>query len=286
MTIALDLQIDEPLRGGLMDNSRELPVSETEWREGVQVTSQCNVDGGTWGCGRAYAEDGGETKTVNELGPTDIFESTTIYNVAECNVAGSRSLIGNRQELVAREGLDVVKYSLMADVLYTGEVGIGELQSTPNPSFFSTARIPEGQNYLTPSSITNTMTGLIEVLCAQWRRQVVFHVPIQFMPQMLNSSLVVWDWDRNRYYMGNYPVSFDCYLNYGPESAVDPVPNVDGSELWIYMSSIPYISFGDEGTDGYTEVQINRHTERAERGAIATFDPCSVWAAKASVYDV
>lgn len=281
MTYTPKLAAPYQRRGGLADNVGALGAPLAEWREGVQWTSQCEVAPGVWGCGR----HAGEPKGVAAPGDTDMFGPTIFESAAQCNVAGSISLIGNRQKQIAAQGLQMSRWQLMADLLYEGFTGIGAGgQDNPNPNFFDVASVPENQNYDTPSSITATLEGLLDHECNRWSEPIL-HVPNQFRQFFIEQYLVEYDPSTGRYAIGDLRVSFDCYQNRGPVAAdVRDAPE-DGSAFWMYLSSVPQVEWDSNIQQyDYTEVQLNRYTAVAEQGGIAVFDPCSVVAALANVY--
>lgn len=283
MSVKLPLQPANQLRGGLADNVSPLGYPVSEWREGVQYTSQCELDGFIWGCGRSD----GDPKALSLLGDTVNFLPTTLGGAASCDVAGSRSLIGNRQQQVALGVLERTQWQQLAQVLHDGFIGVGAGGTdVENPNFYASATVSANQSYTAPSSIAATLEGMYDTYCNRYSGDVLVHVPQQFRAFWIEQRLVEFDRASNRYYMGNTPVSFDCYSNVGPASAADPTPPVldDGSAFWMYMSSVPIVEMDVVEEYDYTDVRQNSYTAVAERGAIALFDPCSVVAGLASVY--
>lgn len=281
MTYTPKLAAPYQRRGGLADNVGALGAPLAEWREGVQWTSQCDVSQFVWGCGR-YA---GEPKPTAAPGDTDLFSPSIFGSSAQCDVAGSISLIGNRQKQIAIQGLQKTRWAQMASLLQTGETGVGTAGAdNPNPSFYDNATVLASQNYDTPSSITATLEGLLDDECARWSEPIL-HVPNQFRQFFIEQYLVEYDSSTGRYAIGDLRVSFDCYQNRGPVAAdVRDAPE-DGSAFWMYLSSVPQVEWDSNIQQyDYTEVQLNRYTAVAEQGGIVVFDPCSVVAALANVY--
>lgn len=283
-----NLPLDEPaaIRGGLADNTLPIQATAEQWREGVTRTSQCDVTAFRWQCGRSE----GDPKETTDLGDADTFYPTMIGVATDCTVFGSRSLIGNRQLEVAQGGLALREWSMLALTMYDGLVGNGAAgDENPNPSFYGSATLVPSQSFTAPAPIPNTLEGMLDTYCSRWSGEVVIHVPQQFLPYWIDQELVTLGED-GVYRHGHHRVSFDCYPNSGPTQAVDdssdPDATVDPPDgaFWMYMSSVPRVGFADVSSGESTDPQQNMHSAVAERGAIITFEPCSVVAALASVY--
>lgn len=288
MPAPLRIQPPKMLRGGLKSVAGDLnalmPVSE--WRTGVQYTPQCDIDGFIWGCeGSSVVADDGLKPNTPPGSASDIYPGTLGVR-SQCNIGGRQTVIGDVVRQVAEQGLERARYSLLADIMYDGEVG----RATPNVSFKTDATVPAGFDPLVPAGIVNTMQGLLDAACTCWDQQLVFHVPVAYLPHFLAKYIVEWDEGAGVYRMGAHLVSFDCYTNLGPD-AVDPddrIPAADGSEVWIYATGAPLIGL-DPDIDVHSSIldaRINLYNVVAEQGGIVLMDSCCIVGAKAAVCPV
>jgi hypothetical protein len=236
-----------------------------------------------WGCDQGHDTGEGNIteKPITSPSSEVLVNPGVVGVVSECDVAGRKSIVGDRQRQVAELGLQRVQWNLAAEILYSGDVGL----AAANPSFKTSATIPAGWDPLVPSGIEETIEGLLEAVCDCWHGQLVLHVPQQFLPHFLVRSLVVFDVSADVYRMGAHLVSFDCYPNLGPDDAApNEDPAADGSEVWMYVSPPPRIEFGAnfELAEALTPLQ-NVSAVRAERPVIVALDPCCVIGAKAGI---
>lgn len=279
MSVPLPIQVQRPLKGGLASVMMPIPVGESDWRTGVQITPVCGLEPFVWGC----ASDG--DKDVSSVEATVEFQATTIGVEVECGPNGPHSPIGDIARDTAARGLERTRWSRLAQVLHDGEVAGGNVGSwTTNPSLQSTATTPDGFDPDNVAGITSTLAGLLDGLCGCWQADVVVHVPVGFLPYFVRATLVEWDASRELWTMGGFDFSFDCYPNLGPPAVeiASPTPT-DGSEVWMYVSSRPMAGWSSEEIVAARKVQLNEYIVEASRGAIVAFDPCCTLAAKATV---
>lgn len=278
MSVPLQIQPQKPLRGGLQGVVSPMPLTEEEWRTGVQLTPVCGLEPFVWGCA---SED---EKPVADIEDYSEFSSTMIGVEVQCGPNGPNSPIGDIARRIARQGLERTRWSRLAQVLSDGVVGGGSVGGwAVNPSLQSEALTPSGFDPDNPAGIAPTLQGLLDGLCACWQGDIVFHVPASYLPQFVRQYIVEWDSARGVWTMGPYDFSFDCYPNLGPEAVEDVTPTAqDGSEFWIYATSRPLAAFSREMAFDARGVDRNNYLVEALRGAIVAFDPCCAFAAKAA----
>lgn len=293
MPAPLPIQPPRLLRGGLASVAVDVPLPVEEWRTGVIWTTQCEVDSFVWGCDSAERGGGGQVKPAAALGADEPeFYPGVIGARTTCDIAGSRTIIGDRVRTIAEQMLDRTRYGQLAQILADGDVG-RDAAGVPdrNPSVVYDGQVPANFNNNSPSTLRGTMQGLMDAACTCWDQQLVFHVPRPYLAQFLHERLVVWDEADGVYRMGDHLVSFDCYPNIGPDQDFagnaqpdQNVPAADGSEVWIWATSRPMIGL-DEVMDDYShrDVRQNSYDVVAEQGAIVMVDPCCIYAAKAVV---
>ena len=308
MPAPLKLQPPRTLRGGLASVSDDLSalMPASEWRTGVQYTTKCSTDSFIWGCegGANESLDTGEFDTEKTetatAAPHDVdFYPGMIGSTTECMVAGRQTVIGDLVRQSAEQSLDRVRYSTLAQILYYGNVG----RTDRNASLQGDATVPDGFDPSAPSGIKQTLQGLLDATSRCWDQQLVFHVPAQYLPYFLADALVEFDQSAGVYRMGAHLVSFDTYVNLGPNAliggsggfdpeeddpALDPrLASADGSDFWIYATSTPLI--GLDAVDVQSSIldpRLNKYRVVAEQGAIILFDPCCAIGAKAAVCPV
>lgn len=277
VSVPLQIQPQIPPIGGLASVAAPLPLTEPEWRTGVQLTSLCGLEPFVWGCSSS------DDKPVYATGDTVEFQSTTIGVEVACGPNGPNSPIGDIARKSAVEGLKRSEWQRLAIVLSDGVVGGGSVGSFgSNPSFQSEAVLAPNLDVTDPRGLVATVTDVLGVLCECYQSDTVLHVPAKFLPYFLAETLVEFDVSSGTYKLGVFDVSFDCYLNLGTPAAEILQPTAtDGSEVWVYASTRPMIAMDRVVTVGSTQVQQNEYLYEASRGAIAVFDPCCLFASKA-----
>lgn len=288
MSVPLQIRPQKPIRGGLESVATPLPMTEEDWRTGVQIQTVCGLEPFVWGCASVTdPEDPDTWKPVADILPYSEFSSTMIGLEVACGPNGPNSPIGDIAKRIAQEGLERVRFSRLAQVLANGDVGGGATAGFgTNPSLQEDSSNPDGFVLATPAGILTTIQGLLDAVTDCWQTDVVFHVPLSFLPHFLDNHLVEWDAERGVWHMGPYEFSFDLYPNLG--SAADELATptaTDGSEVWIYVTSRPLYAFSREMTIAARKQRLNEYVVEALRGAIIVFDPCCAMGAKAQVCD-
>lgn len=299
MTANLPLKAYPGIRGGLESVVAPLPLTEDEWRRGVNVRSSfvgelyvSGYGGGSWG-----AVDEGDEKPVNQPGSDWDFFPVTIGDIFECGALVPQGSPAERDiQFHAEALLEREQYRKLAELLYTGETYVcGDLEDAnddgdvddpdegvdfTNPGFIALAELPVGYDDGAPGSIRGVFQGLLDSVCDVWTSDPVFHVARAWMPHFLG-DVVKWDEATQTFRFGPHLVSFDCYPNEGPAGTTTAV---DGSEVWVYASMQPMVGIGDNvEVQRARNARQNTHQIRAEREAIIAFDATLVAAAKATV---
>lgn len=306
MKIILPLQKPMPIVGGLASVTTRLSslgYRPDQWQgDGIEWTPQCDQNLGVWGCA-TLQNDPLEEKVANSTSPSEVFNSALIYAQANCLGIDRVSPLGDMAQQMAINALEAHKWSQLARVLHEGDV---QHPDGPNPSLQSMAEVPVGYthaNIVDPPGLASGVQSLLETVCGCNSADVVLHVPMQYAPQFMKNYLVEWEEPKNsdgmdsadqtdgKWMLGPYEVSFDCYPNVGPVSvesipgyvAGDRIPDADGSEVWIYLSSRPLGDFGDDYQVDSEFVRTNSRLNEAAQFGVIAVDPCCVVAVKASV---
>lgn len=281
MTTPLPIQVRPHLRGGLEsavnDPSRMLgadgtPLSEAQWRTGVEIIGFGGEFLFTWGC--ASSGD----KPAQYLGDMATFDSTIVGIDVICDGIGSRDTwVGDLLAQAARIGFDRGFYGRVAQILIDGDVGGA---AGPNPSFNSSATFPSGFNPNAPGDFEGSMQGLLEIARNCSHSDVIFHIPMQFLPYALRHG-VRWEESVGYYRYGAFRVIFDAYPNVGPAGTAT-APN--GTEFWMWMTGPIFVERAAQidTIDGHEHVQ-NSWSVLVEQGAIVAFDPGCVGAVKVRI---
>ena len=288
MTVPIPIIPQGSRRGGLESVSVPIPLPVTDWRNGVEITPACGTLPYVWGCTSPQRLAPDDVKPISPIPAGVQFWPTLVGVETQCVRRDMGSPIGDVQTEVAQVGLTRTEWSVAAGVLYDGNIGNLSVlieQNGANPSFYSEATVVAGQNYVTPAPLLASVRKLIAEACDCYGDQFTLHVPAQYLPHFMFNELVEWYEDMGHYMMGNIPVSFDCYENLGPLSTpapADRIPAADGSEVWIYASATPLVSFGDtEFVEAFYPLR-NERTIELVRPLIVAFDNCCVFAALAT----
>lgn len=211
------------------------------------------------------------TKLFNDVPAETRVEPFILGTGYECSMPLSNSPV---QQLAA-EALKVGEWSAIATVIHSNP---DNLAGVLNWADEATDITPA-----TPAGLANTLQGLLDqAACSCWGRgELYLHVPLQYLPYFLEQSLIVWD--DNTPKLGPINVVFDCYPNTPPTVNTGGAANVDGSEVWLYLTGPQYIGVGDVLTTDTGYLQQNTNVSLVERYAIGVFDGCCVYAAKAVV---
>lgn len=254
------------LAGGLLASARVLPATYDEWRQGINFNTGCNPDGtGLIGC--VDPEDATD-KNISDIGVVEEFSPFLAYSGRSCSTwVSSEELIE-----AASQGLESTISKAFATQLQLGTVGT-------NPSLNSTATdITPGGG---PVDLVNTFSGLVQAICECGINDLTFHVNLRAIPFLLERQIVKWDADSGTWKHGPYTVSADCYGTVGPGEDEE---NVDGSEVWVYVTGPIEVGIGDAQPVEGLDVQVNGKLELVERLGILRFDTCCVYAAKAELF--
>lgn len=280
MTVPLPLQPRTPLRGGLASVAQPVPLPESDWRGGVFYTPQVAGTAFRWGC----AVDAETLKDVSDTPGSELFDSTTIGVLYECGPGARNTSIGDILEASAVSDFRAQRWSEAARLLQDGVVYSGENAGGLNPGLKDATLAPlfvEAAN----GTLREAVAQVLQISCACLRSDPVLHVPRQYLPHFLAEALVQWDPARSLYHMGPIDVSFDCYANEGT-AAVEAGGNptaADGSEVWIWATSRPLVSWSSEEIVGTVHAQRNENYVRVEQGVIAMIDPDCIYAARAAL---
>lgn len=277
--MAYNLPLQEPYqrRGGLADNVQSVDVPVASWRDGVVLHAQCDQVGFLWNCGRHL----GDPKPVAAPEDGDLFLPTVMGSASSCTTPARSSLIGNRPQQIAERSLEsIVRWNLLAQLLYDGVRGEGEEgDENPNPGLIGSAAVLDSQDYAQPSSIAATLEGMFDANCSRWSEPAL-HVPQQFRWYFIEQGLVTYA--DGVYRIGDLRVIFDCFPNVAPDAATED--DVPAGAFWMYLASRPIVMWDSVTQADALDARQNEYTALAERGVIAMFEPCSVVAAMASVY--
>lgn len=215
-----------------------------------------------------------DDKAVNTVAASERFEPILLGSAFACQPNPSQP---DRISTLAHYSLSLHEWQRIATTIHS------------NPSALVGVRnwADEATEVVAPISglagLTNTISGLLDAAgCACWGAgEQYLHVPKQFMPFFAQDHLVRWQGEKA--YIGFLNVVFDCYPNTPPTVNVGGAAAADGSEVWMYLTGDQWIGLGDvyETRAGYT--RQNEDVSLVERHALGVFDPCCVFAAKASV---
>lgn len=305
MTTPLKIQASPPLRGGLDAVASPLPMSEDEWRVGIEVTPPARNSVHLWdatGCADvgyeldAAAGAGAPAelteKTENGVASGFKFYPTGIVAQVECHVSGTQSAIGDIILENAQADLDRMQWRALEAVLHGAAPVMGPAGER-NPSLAnydddgvgqSAPTLPDGFDPTAPGDLKGSLQGLLDGICACSKGDLTLHVPVSFLPYFLVDGAVRWNEDTGRYTYGSHTVSFGCYPNRGPQDTEAASPTADdGTEVWIYSTGPVYYAFGDTDTVQEVVRRQNKAIALVERPAIVAFDPVCVYAVKAKV---
>jgi hypothetical protein len=246
--------------GGLLSVARRLPAG-SDWRGGITFTPQCGTTSGRWSCTTAGEKD------VSDKPDPQRFDPFLIHSGARCSGA---PVMDDLQELVRGE-LTRASSGWMAEELVLSDPDVGNLDL----STAATDITPLDGLDPAPTSLKNSIAGLLSAASECGAGEVMLHVPIVTLVYLIDLGL---EWRDGHYWLGAIPVSVDKYPPLGGVA-------IDDSEAWLYLTRPVEFEITPIG-----EIEFNHFTGRlneavlvGERLAVLRFDPCCVYAIRAVV---
>lgn len=272
----------------LATTARRLPGA-FEWRTGIAFRQgQCPTSG-RW----RYCPDGLDEKTADAGHGSTGFVPFSIYATVRCDM--TTPLSADEQHQLVQDQLDAVTPWHLARELWTGEFNTS---GQPNPTL--QAPSPGATNEFDPSHVITSPDAAVDALGALYALYerttkhgggAVAHVPSELITHLFHQGLVKQQGDV--FVAPNFVVSpgpgYPGSGAYGPKTAAHPSgATADSSHVWIYMTGPVEFATGEvqvlpEGSMAFAPRRTNRHELWAEAPAIVRFDPCSVFAALATI---
>lgn len=259
----------KPPRGGLLDRAERIPLAMTEWRYGVTAVPACGAPVQPWSCEFGQTPTPGQLKTFDSVGDAYTFKPFLPNAPQKCE--------GIVTELVREQALSRYERGLSA---YFARELVEAPSLVGNESFVSVGT--DITPATGPSSLVNTLYGLLEYLTGCGLYNGMIHMPIEALPRALSENLL--EYLDGAYWLGGYQVVFDAYPNVGPAVLTNGTSPAPAANRWLWASGPVEVAY-DESAEvmEWHDNQTNTHYAIAESLGILRFDPCCVAGAEAVV---